>query len=107
MVRRYVLHSWIGLLRKSGSADTGATSCSRGGRHAGGYERDSACSCPTRIATANKSARRLGAHPQIVFKEDRTLIAGLELQGPHFVVSNSWRADLTKILSGLTHDNRA
>lgn len=49
----------------------------------------------------------LGVHPQIVFKADSALIAGLELQGPHFVVSNSWRADLTKILSGLTHDNRA
>ena len=48
-----------------------------------------------------------GVHPQIVFKADSALIAGLELQGPHFVVSNSWRADLTKILSGLTHDNRA
>jgi F-type H+-transporting ATPase subunit b len=47
-----------------------------------------------------------GAHPQIVFKTDRALIAGLELQGPHFVVSNSWRADLTQILAGLTHDNR-
>jgi F-type H+-transporting ATPase subunit b len=49
----------------------------------------------------------LGVHPQIVFKADSALIAGLELQGPHFMVSNSWRADLTKILSGLTHDNRA
>jgi F-type H+-transporting ATPase subunit b len=48
-----------------------------------------------------------GVHPQIVFKADSALIAGLELQGPNFVVSNSWRADLTKILSGLTHDNRA
>jgi F-type H+-transporting ATPase subunit b len=48
-----------------------------------------------------------GVHPQIVFKADSALIAGLELQGPHFVVSNSWRADLTKILSGLTHYNRA
>ncbi len=47
-----------------------------------------------------------GVHPQIVFKADSTLIAGLELQGPHFVVSNSWRADLTKILAGLTYDNR-
>jgi F-type H+-transporting ATPase subunit b len=47
-----------------------------------------------------------GVHPQIVFKADHNLIAGLELQGPHFVVSNSWRADLTKILAGLTHDNR-
>jgi F-type H+-transporting ATPase subunit b len=48
----------------------------------------------------------LGVEPQIVFKADRALIAGLELQGPHFVVSNSWRADLTKILSGLMHDSR-
>jgi F-type H+-transporting ATPase subunit b len=47
-----------------------------------------------------------GAHPQIVFKADRALIAGLELQGPHFIVSNSWRADLTQILADLTHDNR-
>jgi F-type H+-transporting ATPase subunit b len=47
-----------------------------------------------------------GAHPKIVFKSDRALIAGLELQGPHFVVSNSWRADLTQILAELTHDNR-
>jgi F-type H+-transporting ATPase subunit b len=47
-----------------------------------------------------------GAHPQIVFKADRALIAGLELQGPHFTVSNSWRADLTHILADLTHDNR-
>ncbi len=31
----------------------------------------------------------LGAHPQIVFKGDSTLIAGLQLQGPHFVVSDS------------------
>jgi F-type H+-transporting ATPase subunit b len=47
-----------------------------------------------------------GAHPQIIFKADRSLIAGLELQGPHFIVSNSWRADLTQILTDLTHDNR-
>jgi F-type H+-transporting ATPase subunit b len=47
-----------------------------------------------------------GAHPQIVFKADPALIAGLELHGPHLVVSNSWRADLTQILADLTHDNR-
>ncbi len=51
-------------------------------------------------------SRAFGAHPQIVFKADRALIAGLELQGPHFIVSNSWRADLTQILTDLTHDNR-
>ena len=37
-----------------------------------------------------------GAHPQIAFKADPALIAGLELHGPHLVVSNSWRADLTQ-----------
>ena len=47
-----------------------------------------------------------GAHPQIAFKADPALIAGLELHGPHLVVSNSWRADLTQILADLTHDKR-
>lgn len=47
-----------------------------------------------------------GAHPQIAFKADATLLAGLELHGPHFIVSNSWRADLTRILVDLAHDNR-
>ena len=28
------------------------------------------------------------AHPQIIFKADLSLIAGLELQGPHFIVGN-------------------
>jgi F-type H+-transporting ATPase subunit b len=44
-----------------------------------------------------------GAHPQIAFKTDPGLIVGLELHGPHLVVSNSWRADLTKILADLAH----
>jgi F-type H+-transporting ATPase subunit b len=47
-----------------------------------------------------------GAHPQIAFKADPALIAGLELRGPHLVVSNSWRADLTRILTDLTDDKR-
>jgi len=47
-----------------------------------------------------------GAHPQIAFKADPALIAGLELHGPHLVVSNSWRADLSRILADITHDDR-
>ena len=47
-----------------------------------------------------------GSHPQIAFKTDPALIAGLELHGPHLVVSNSWRADLAQILADLAHDNR-
>jgi F-type H+-transporting ATPase subunit b len=48
-----------------------------------------------------------GARPQIAFKVDPALIAGLELRGPHFVVANSWRADLAKILADLAHDKRS
>ena len=47
-----------------------------------------------------------GAHPQIAFKENPALIVGLELHGPHLVVSNSWRADLTRILGELANDSR-
>lgn len=45
-----------------------------------------------------------GTLPQIAFKVDPDLIVGFELQGPHLVVSNSWRADLNQILADLTHD---
>jgi F-type H+-transporting ATPase subunit b len=47
-----------------------------------------------------------GAQPQIAFRTDPALIIGLELRGPHLSVSNSWRADLSKILAELLHDNR-
>ena len=47
-----------------------------------------------------------GAHPQISFKTDPALVAGMELHGPHLVVNNSWRADLTKILADLSHDDQ-
>lgn len=48
-----------------------------------------------------------GASPAIDFKTDPALIAGLELRGPHFAVSNSWQADLARILTDLTHDSRS
>ncbi len=47
--------------------------------------------------------KAFGATPQIAFKVDPSLIAGLELHGDHFSVDNSWRADLATILAGLTH----
>ncbi|MGA2045350.1 MAG: ATPase [Roseiarcus sp.] len=52
-------------------------------------------------------AAAVGGDPQIAFTADPALIAGLELHGPHLVVANSWRADLTRILSELTHDGKA
>ena len=48
-------------------------------------------------------AEALGAHPAIAFSTDPTLIAGLELHGPHFSVANSWRADLDQVRAGLQH----
>ena len=48
-----------------------------------------------------------GVRPQISFKVDPALLAGLELHGPHLVINNSWRADLANILVDLAHDNRS
>jgi F-type H+-transporting ATPase subunit b len=42
--------------------------------------------------------------PEILFAPDASVIAGLELRTPHFVLNNSWRADLQKILAELQHD---
>jgi F-type H+-transporting ATPase subunit b len=47
-----------------------------------------------------------GTNLPIVFKVDPALIAGIELRGSHLVVTNSWRADLTKILADIAHDNQ-
>lgn len=47
-----------------------------------------------------------GAEPRIEFKTDPALIAGLELHGPHLLISNSWRADLHEISTDLDHDSR-
>ncbi len=44
-----------------------------------------------------------GGKPALTFKVDPTLIAGFELHGPHFSVTNSWRADLGQVLAGLHH----
>lgn len=52
-------------------------------------------------------AEAFGAQPQILFKADPQLIAGLELRGPQLVVNNSWRSDLNRILADLTHDSRS
>lgn len=48
-------------------------------------------------------ADALGAHPHLEFKADPALIAGIELHGDHFAVTNSWRADLGQILAQLNH----
>lgn len=49
-------------------------------------------------------AEALGGSPRLDFKADPKLIAGLELHGSHILVTNSWRADLDRILTELSHD---
>lgn len=49
----------------------------------------------------------VGGRPRVDFQTDPGLITGIELQGPHLVVSNSWRADLAAILADIAHDDRA
>ena len=47
-----------------------------------------------------------GSRPPITFKADPSIIAGLELHGPHLVVTSSWKADLDQVLAELVHDDR-
>lgn len=44
----------------------------------------------------------LGGEPKLEFVTDPDLIAGLELRSAHFVLHNSWRADLNAILKEMT-----
>ncbi len=46
-------------------------------------------------------ARALGAAPELGFRTDPTLIAGIELAAPHALIRNSWRADLDRITHAL------
>ncbi len=48
-----------------------------------------------------------GANPRITFAVDPALIAGLELHGPHLLVTNSWRADLGQILGDIPHADKS
>ena len=66
---------------------------------AGGIEAVSAVQLETAEQDRYRSliAKAFGAEPHLTFKADPGLIAGIELHGPHFALSNSWRADLGEI----------
>lgn len=53
---------------------------------------------------AEMLARFLGTAPQLSFRVDPTLIAGVELATPQVVIRNSWRADLDRITRALHED---
>jgi F-type H+-transporting ATPase subunit b len=55
-----------------------------------------------RIERAVKDS--LGGTPRFRFVTDPDLIAGLELRSAHFVLHNSWRADLETILKEVEND---
>lgn len=46
----------------------------------------------------------LGAPCDIEERVDPALIGGFELEGPHFILRNSWKADLDRIAGELAHD---
>jgi F-type H+-transporting ATPase subunit b len=55
-----------------------------------------------RKAVHDRIGEAFGGGVSIDFRTDPALIVGLELHGPHLLVNNSWRADLDRILGGLT-----
>lgn len=57
--------------------------------------------------TTGLIAETLGGPVRVTYRTDPALIAGLELHGPHLDVSNSWQADLAKVLQETAHDSRA
>jgi F-type H+-transporting ATPase subunit b len=58
-------------------------------------------------ACRSKLAEALGRPVQIDVETDPSLIAGLEIETPHAVVRNSFRADLDRIASELTRNGHA
>jgi F-type H+-transporting ATPase subunit b len=60
---------------------------------------------PAQAACAAMLRRRLGDGPRLRFVTDSSLIAGVELRGPHARLRNTWRADLDRIAEELAkHD---
>jgi len=58
------------------------------------------------VQATSRIGAALGYEPQIAYSTDPALIAGLELHAPHLAISNSWRADLGRILESLDHDQQ-
>jgi F-type H+-transporting ATPase subunit b len=60
----------------------------------------------TQASCADILRRRLGSDLAIRFETDASLLAGVELRGPHARLRNSWRADLDRIAEELSRDDR-
>jgi F-type H+-transporting ATPase subunit b len=51
--------------------------------------------------------KALGARPELVFRADAAIIAGIELRFRNTIVRNNWRADLDRIVEELSRDEHA
>lgn len=60
---------------------------------------------PQRAKISKAIAMAFGAKPKITFVVDPTLIAGFEIHSPHFILSNSWKADLATIGKDLRNES--
>jgi F-type H+-transporting ATPase subunit b len=49
-------------------------------------------------------ARSVGTRPELAFRVDPGLLAGIELNGRHVQLRNSWRADLERLQDDLTSE---
>lgn len=58
------------------------------------------------VRTTGLIAEALGSQPTITYRTDPALIAGLELRGPHLLVTNSWQADIALLLAEARDDDR-
>ncbi len=63
---------------------------------------------PTEVRPRQEAIRSaltgaLGGEPTLRFSVDPDLIGGLDLRSPHFVLHNSWRADLTQLRNAVHH----
>ncbi|MEP7173515.1 MAG: F0F1 ATP synthase subunit delta [Aestuariivirga sp.] len=60
---------------------------------------------PQRAKISKTIATAFGSKPKITFVVDPTLIAGFEIHSPHFILSNSWKADLARIGKDLRNES--
>ncbi|MDR3505847.1 MAG: F0F1 ATP synthase subunit delta [Acidocella sp.] len=57
-----------------------------------------------KLGATQRLAALFGPALKVAFQVDPALLGGLELQGGHLHLTNSWRADLARIREELTHD---
>ncbi|HVY14108.1 MAG TPA: hypothetical protein VHB27_02685 [Rhodopila sp.] len=60
----------------------------------------------TQAACRQALRQRLGMDMDLQFRTDASLIAGVELRGPHIRLRNNWQADLDRMAEELSRDDQ-